>query len=101
MASKQEIFEKLNDAVLWGEEEDAAELAQEALDNDVNPKEIIKAEALAQLQITELDETPAVETEQIETAAKVKQVEINSMATSMSELTDLLKLAMDSFVVAS
>ena len=42
MASKEEIFEKLNDAVLWGEEEDAAELAQEALDNDVNPKEIIK-----------------------------------------------------------
>lgn len=42
MASKQEIFEKLNDAVLWGEEEDAAEFAQVALDNDVNPKEIIK-----------------------------------------------------------
>ena len=42
MASKEEIFEKLNDAVLWGEEEDAAELAQDALDNDVNPKEIIK-----------------------------------------------------------
>ena len=42
MASKEEIFEKLNDAVLWGEEEDAAELAQEALDSDVPPKEIIK-----------------------------------------------------------
>ena len=42
MASKEEIFEKLNDSVLWGEEEDAAEFAQEALDNDVNPKEIIK-----------------------------------------------------------
>jgi len=42
MASKAEIFEKLNDSVLWGEEEDAAELAQQALDNDVNPKEIIK-----------------------------------------------------------
>lgn len=42
MASKAEIFEKLNDAVLWGEEEDAADLAQEALDSDVPPKEIIK-----------------------------------------------------------
>ena len=42
MASKEEIFEKLNDAVLWGEEEDAAELAQKALDQGVNPKEIIK-----------------------------------------------------------
>ena len=42
MASKEEIFEKLNDAVLWGEEEDAAELAQEALDSGVPPKEIIK-----------------------------------------------------------
>ncbi len=42
MASKPEIFEKLNDAVLWGEEEDAAKLAQEALDNDVDSKEIIK-----------------------------------------------------------
>ncbi|MEE8371923.1 MAG: B12-binding domain-containing protein [Sphingomonadales bacterium] len=42
MASKDEIFEKLNDAVLWGEEEDAAELAQEALDANIEPKEIIK-----------------------------------------------------------
>ena len=42
MASKEEIFEKLNDAVLWGEEEDAAELAQAALDEKISPKEIIK-----------------------------------------------------------
>lgn len=42
MASKEEIFEKLNDAVLWGEEEDAAELAQAALDQDIHPKDVIK-----------------------------------------------------------
>lgn len=42
MASKEEIFEKLNEAVEWGEEEDAADLAQEALDIHVSPKEIIK-----------------------------------------------------------
>ena len=42
MASKEEIFEKLNEAVLWGEEDEAAEIAQTALDNGVNPKEIIK-----------------------------------------------------------
>ena len=42
MASKEEIFEKLNDAVLWGEEDDAAKLAQQALDNNVAPKNIIK-----------------------------------------------------------
>lgn len=42
MASKEEIFEKLNDAILWGEEEDAAEIAQEALDAAISPKEIIK-----------------------------------------------------------
>ena len=42
MASKEEIFEKLNDAVLWGEEEDAAELAQAALGENIHPKDIIK-----------------------------------------------------------
>lgn len=42
MASREEIFEKLNDAVLWGEEEDAAELAQQALDANVEPRDIIK-----------------------------------------------------------
>ncbi len=42
MASRDEIFEKLNDAVLYGEEEDAAELAQQALDAGTSPKDIIK-----------------------------------------------------------
>lgn len=42
MASNEEIFEKLNDAVLWGEEEDAAELAQQALDAGAKPKTVIK-----------------------------------------------------------
>ncbi|MFQ5660958.1 MAG: B12-binding domain-containing protein [Gammaproteobacteria bacterium] len=42
MASKEEIFEQLNDAVQWGEEESAADLAQQALDADIDPKEIIK-----------------------------------------------------------
>ena len=42
MATKEELFVKLNDAVLWGEEEDAADLAQAALDLQVSPKEIIK-----------------------------------------------------------
>lgn len=42
MVSKEELFEKLNEAVLWGEEETAAELSQEALDAGVPPKEIIK-----------------------------------------------------------
>lgn len=42
MATQEEIFEKLADAVLWGEEEDAAELAQEAVDMGVSPKVIIK-----------------------------------------------------------
>ena len=42
MATKEEIFEKLAEAVLWGEEEDAAEYAQAALDIDIPPKIIIK-----------------------------------------------------------
>ncbi len=42
MASIEEIYEKLNDAVLWGEEEDAEELAQAALDAGANPKAVIK-----------------------------------------------------------
>ena len=42
MASIEEIFEKLNDAILWGEEEDAAELAQTALDAGAAPKAVIK-----------------------------------------------------------
>jgi methanogenic corrinoid protein MtbC1 len=42
MASIEEIYEKLNQAVLWGEEEDAEELAQAALDAGANPKAIIK-----------------------------------------------------------
>lgn len=42
MASIEEIYEKLNDAVLWGEEEDAEELAQTALDAGANPKAVIK-----------------------------------------------------------
>lgn len=42
MASIKEIFEKLNDAVLWGEEGEAAKRAQEALDAGASPKDIIK-----------------------------------------------------------
>jgi len=42
MAKVEEIYEKLNEAVLWGEEEDAAELAQAALDAKASPKLIIK-----------------------------------------------------------
>jgi methanogenic corrinoid protein MtbC1 len=42
MASIEGIYEKLNDAVLWGEEEDAEELAQQALDAGANPKSVIK-----------------------------------------------------------
>ncbi len=42
MASREEIFEKLNEAVLWGEEEDAEELAQAALDASVSPQDIVK-----------------------------------------------------------
>lgn len=42
MASIEEIYEKLNEAVLWGEEEDAAGLAQEALDAGASPKAVIK-----------------------------------------------------------
>ncbi|MBI2311584.1 MAG: cobalamin B12-binding domain-containing protein [Betaproteobacteria bacterium] len=42
MASIKEIFEKLNDAVLWGEEGEAAKRAQEALDVGASPKDIIK-----------------------------------------------------------
>ncbi len=42
MASIKEIFEKLNDAVLWGEDGDAAKRAQEALDAGAAPKDIIK-----------------------------------------------------------
>ena len=42
MASKEEVFEQLNEAVLWGEEEEAVELAQQALDQDIHPQEIIK-----------------------------------------------------------
>ncbi len=42
MASIEEIYEKLNEAVLWGEEEEAAELAQAALNAKANPKSIIK-----------------------------------------------------------
>ncbi|MBI3375373.1 MAG: B12-binding domain-containing protein [Betaproteobacteria bacterium] len=42
MASIKEIFEKLNDAVLWGEEEEAAKRAQQALEAGASPKDIIK-----------------------------------------------------------
>ncbi|MFQ5534547.1 MAG: B12-binding domain-containing protein [Sphingomonadales bacterium] len=42
MASKEEIFEKLAEAVLWGEEDDAADFAQQALDIGVEPKSVIK-----------------------------------------------------------
>ncbi len=42
MSTKDDIFEKLNDAVLWGEEEDTADLAQQAVDAGVDPRQIIK-----------------------------------------------------------
>jgi 5-methyltetrahydrofolate--homocysteine methyltransferase len=42
MSSIEEIYEKLNEAVLWGEEEDAEELAQAALDAGASPKAVIK-----------------------------------------------------------
>ena len=42
MATKEEIFEKLNESVLWGEEEEAEEYAQEALDAGIDAREVIK-----------------------------------------------------------
>ena len=42
MSETNEIYKKLSEAVEWGEEEDAAQLAQEALDAGHDPADIIK-----------------------------------------------------------
>lgn len=41
--SENEIYTKLSEAIEWGEEEDAAKLAQEALDAGFDPADIIKS----------------------------------------------------------
>ena len=43
MSETNEIYAKLSEAIEWGEEEDAAELAQEALDAGHDPADIIKS----------------------------------------------------------
>jgi len=43
MSETNEIYAKLSEAIEWGEEEDAAQLAQEALDAGLDPADIIKS----------------------------------------------------------
>lgn len=42
MGAKEDIFEKLNKAMLWAEEDAAAKLATEALVAKIDPKDMIK-----------------------------------------------------------